>query len=301
MKKSRKFISMPIISIVEGVQIGSVKDLVVDPKNLGIAAIVIDQKGWFKEQKIIPYNKVTSVGEDAITIDQSANVEKSTNLPEILKLLRENTDPIGMKVISEKGKVIGQVDEYFLDEATGKITSLEISGRFIESLIKGRGVFDASMIITMGTDAIVVKTGTEQEVTKVDGGLQETFTNIKEGTSSLWNSTKERTLKISKSLNKTIKEKAKDPRKSGFGSASDEQTPPTETLQESDLKESAATELGASELDVTEPASSEMDSVSVETTETTEAVIYEEDTATPETASAEALDNPEEEDQSKAG
>lgn len=212
MRKSRKIISMPIISIGEGTQLGSVKGLVVNPAKKEVAALVVDQKGWFREEKIIPYNKVSHIGDDAITVDQSSNAEKPTNLPEILKLLREKNDPIGMKVISETGKVLGHAEEYYINELTGDIVALEIAGKLVDGILKGKSLLDANEILTIGSDAIVVRKGTENSITKIDGGLQETFANLKDSTSSLWNTTRQKTIEISKSLKEKTKEKVKSVR-----------------------------------------------------------------------------------------
>ena len=219
MKKSRKFVSMPIVSLQEGMQIGVVRSLVVDPVKLEVAALIIDQRGWFREQKIIPYAKVKSVGADAITIDQSSNVQKPVSLPEILKLIKEKANPIGTRVIAENGTVIGNVDEYYIDEITGKITSLEIAGKLLESLFKGRARLPVEQVLTIGSDVVVVKDGAETHLEKIDGGLQETFSNIKEGTSSLLESTIQRTKEISKNIKEKYEKKEKgktDPEPAGL-------------------------------------------------------------------------------------
>jgi len=200
LRKSRKFISMPIISLEEGIQIGASKNIVVDPSKMEIAAIIIDQRGWFREQKIIPYTKVRSMGDDAITIDQSANVQRTMSLPHMLKLIKENVNPIGVKVITESGTVLGVVDEYYIDEITGKIECFEISGKFLESLFKGKALMPAEHIRTLGSDIIVVNEGTEKYLEKIDGGLNETIHNLKESTSTLWETTKKRTGKIRRNL-----------------------------------------------------------------------------------------------------
>lgn len=200
MRKSRKFISMPIVSLEEGIGIGVVRNLVVDPVKMEITALVIDQRGWFREQKIIPYSKVRSIGNDAITIDRSSTVQRSVNLPEILKLLKERINPIGTKVVAENGTVLGLVDEYYINEETGKILTLEISGKFLEALFKGKALLSSDYIRTIGADIIVAKEGAESALEKFDGGLQETIHNIKEGTSNLWESTKQRTKEISKNI-----------------------------------------------------------------------------------------------------
>ena len=48
MQKSKRFEAMPVISLEEGRQIGTVKGLVVDPAARKVAALIIEQKGWFK-------------------------------------------------------------------------------------------------------------------------------------------------------------------------------------------------------------------------------------------------------------
>jgi len=200
MRKSRKYISMPIISLKEGIQIGTVRSLVVDPASMDIAALVIDQRGWFREQKIIPYAKVKSIGNDAITIDESSNVQKTVSLPGILKLMKERANPIGTRVITESGGVLGLVDEYYIEEITGKILCLEISGKLLESLYKGKALLAIENVVTMGSDVIVVTADAPSKLEKVDGGLQETINSLKESTSNIWETTVQRTKEISKSI-----------------------------------------------------------------------------------------------------
>jgi uncharacterized protein YrrD len=213
MRKSRKFVSMPIISLEEGVQIGTVKSLIVNPAKMEIAAIVVGQRGWFKEEKIIPYLKISKIGNDAITVDQSGNAQKPINLPEILKLIKEKADPIGAKVIMEDGTILGSVDEYYIEENTGIIKELELSSRFLESLYKGKALLSTEHIRTIGPEVIVAKNSAQSNLKKLDGGLQETLQSIKEGTSTIWESTKNRTKEISKTIKEKYEKKdADDPK-----------------------------------------------------------------------------------------
>jgi uncharacterized protein YrrD len=136
MRKSKRFASMPVFSLEEGLQIGSVKELVVDPAGKRIAALVIEQKGWFKEQRFIPYHKVHSVGDDAITIEKTSGVQKAAGLPDIVRLLKDKVKIIGAKIVAENGNVLGFIDEYYVEVDTGNITGLEFSGSFINNVMK---------------------------------------------------------------------------------------------------------------------------------------------------------------------
>lgn len=226
MKKSRKFLSMPIISLAEGLKIGSVRSLVVDPVKMEVAALIVDQRGWFREQKIIPFSKVKSIGSDAVTIDQTSNVQKPISLPELLKLLKERTNPIGNKVIAENGIEIGIVDEFYVDEATGKITGLEVSGKLLESLYKGKAFLPIENVSTIGDDIIVVTKDAQSSLEKLDGGLQETIHNIKEGTTSILESTIQRTKEISKTIKEKYDkiEKSKEKSSPGYNDSAPEET-----------------------------------------------------------------------------
>lgn len=207
MLRSRKLLSMPIISLEEGFQVGTVRNLVIDPEKMEAAALVMNQRGWLSEQKIVPYAQVRSTGSDAITIDKSASVQKIIKLPELVKLVRLKADPIGAKVVTETGTMIGFVDEYCIEESTGKIVSLEISGKFLENLFTGRALLPSEQIKTIGADIIIVKEGAEQKLEKIDGSLQGTFNSIKQNTCSLWASTKERTMQLSKNLKEKYEKK----------------------------------------------------------------------------------------------
>ncbi|MDR3289006.1 MAG: PRC-barrel domain-containing protein [Peptococcaceae bacterium] len=185
MKASRKFLSLPVISLREGQHVGSVKHLVLDPAAKTVAALVIDPKGFFKDQKIIPYSKVVSIGDDALTIDKGNQVEKATNLPELLDLLKEKTEIIGTKIVTESGKTLGVADEYYIDAKSGKIASIEISGGKIEGLLNGKACLKAEQILTIGHDVIVVAKMSEESLIISDKGFSDSVRNLLHSTSKM--------------------------------------------------------------------------------------------------------------------
>lgn len=185
MKPSKEFLSLPIVSLSEGQHIGYVKSLVIDSQAKALAALVIDPKGFFRDQRIIPYAKVVSVGADAITIDKGAYVEKSASLPEILSLIKEKLTIIGTRVITQSGKTLGVVEEYYVDPDTGKITQMEISGGKIEGFFSGKAILEADYVVTIGQDVIVAQKGCETSLMIADKGINDTFKSVIRSTSNL--------------------------------------------------------------------------------------------------------------------
>jgi len=175
---SKKFISMPIISLKEGQQIGFIRNLVIDPRSKSVAAFVVDPKGFFKEQRIIPFNRVTSIGENAITVSTESQVEKATNLPDILELLKEKAAVIGIKVITEAGKTLGFIEEFYIDPEDGVITHLDISEGKIEGIFNGKARLAADDILTIGSDVVVVAKDCEERLDFFNKGINENFKSI---------------------------------------------------------------------------------------------------------------------------
>ncbi len=210
MRKSKKFASMPVISLEEGRQIGTVKGLVVDPGSKKVAALIIEGKGWFKEQKFVPFHKIHSVGDDAVTIEKTSGADKAAGLPDVIKLLKEKINITGTKMVAENGSVLGYVDEYYVDTGTGDITGLEFSGSFINGVISGRAFLDISYVRTLGTEVVIISNEGPENILKLDGGLQETVKNIRESTGQFWENTIQKTKNLGAGFNKSPDKSKKD-------------------------------------------------------------------------------------------
>jgi uncharacterized protein YrrD len=154
---SRKVLSLPIFSLQEGQRVGHVRSLVINAKTKSIAALVVDPQGFFQDQRIIPFSRVSSIGEDAITVSSGSQAEKAGNLPNIIEMIKERIMIVGLRVVTDMGKTLGVVEEYYIDTETGDITELEISGGRIEGFFSGRVRMHAEDIMTFGKDAVVVR------------------------------------------------------------------------------------------------------------------------------------------------
>lgn len=212
-KLSKKTLSLPVLSVNEGEHLGYVKSLVIDPINKEIAAFVINQKGWFKDDKIIPFNRVKNIGDNAIVIDKAGTAEKPANFPQIIKYIKNPAQLINSKVVSTSGKALGHVEEFWFD-ITGKITKFEISGKITEGLWKGKAVLLSEEVVTIGKDAIMVADGAENRLITGSKHLQKTMNDLKLATSKAWDTTVQTSQKlghaIASSINKLAEEEKND-------------------------------------------------------------------------------------------
>ncbi|MZP29292.1 hypothetical protein GTO91_06170 [Heliobacterium undosum] len=189
MLASKSLLTRPIVSLDEGQRLGTVRGLVVDPEALEVVALQVDQKGLFREQKIIPYTKVHSIGDDAIVIDRSSQVQRATNLPHLFELIKSKTVIIGSKVLTTLGQKIGVVEEYYFDRRTGKLLTIEIRGHFGEGWFNSRALLPATAIRTISPAMVLVYEDALDQLTPVESAFEGTVKKVSEQTDRFWTST----------------------------------------------------------------------------------------------------------------
>lgn len=151
MKKSTEILDLSIISIGEGRELGTAKDIVIDAAKGEVAAIVVEDGKWYLGAKILPFTMIQGIGEYALTIESSTAVVPLASLEEITKLLETDVRVKGTKVLTKGGKMQGQVTEIMIDEQSGKISGCEIK--------LGNGdtaIIPAEQVITFGKDVLVI-------------------------------------------------------------------------------------------------------------------------------------------------
>ncbi|MBY6037049.1 PRC-barrel domain-containing protein [Fictibacillus nanhaiensis] len=149
MKKSNDFIGLPIICIQDGTEAGRVKSLVVNSKQGIVDFLIVEQEDWELRIRAVPFEKVVSVGEFAVMIEDRYSIVDLTEIPIANQLTQKKLNATGSKLIDTKGQLIGEAKEYFIDEKDGSIIGIEIA---LQSNVV---VFAADQVITYGRDLIV--------------------------------------------------------------------------------------------------------------------------------------------------
>ncbi|NLL17820.1 MAG: hypothetical protein GX262_02210 [Clostridia bacterium] len=204
MYRSKKLLTLPVISLNDGEELGKVQGVIVDPEARSLAALILDyRKGIFKEPRIIPFEHITSFGDYAVTIKDSGACERAGQSPHLGPLFRRPTQILGAKVLTEDGNFLGTVEEFCFDRKTGKINGLELSNSFLNTLVRGKTLIEGDVITTIGKSAIIVKAGT-QSVVKEESHLSEKAKTVKETGQKVWHQTKETTKKFGESLYKSV-------------------------------------------------------------------------------------------------
>ena len=126
MKKSVDILGLPVISITEGRELGMSKTLLIDAPNRVVASITIEDEDWYRGVKLIPYDNVIAVGDDAVTVNHSENILTLDAAGDFETLLDDNIRVIGTKAITRTGVIQGTITEIFIGK-DGSIEKCEIT------------------------------------------------------------------------------------------------------------------------------------------------------------------------------
>ena len=126
MKKSVDILGLPVISITEGRELGMSKTLLIDAPNRVVAAITIEDEDWYRGVKLIPYDNVIAVGDDAVTVNHSENILTLDAAGDFETLLDDNIRVIGTKALTRTGVIQGTITEIFIGK-DGSIEKCEIT------------------------------------------------------------------------------------------------------------------------------------------------------------------------------
>jgi len=185
-KKSTSFIGMPIYTLEKGKRIGTVKDVVYDGENSKLIALTLEEPGLISpERRVLAFDKIDSVGRDAIMVESENVLIAGKDYPEEKRLLSQKSSVLGKKVITHSGSTLGNISDIVIDEETGKAVSFEVSGGITRDIGSGRNYVAASEVIKVGEDAVIVPDNVEvlfaeQEPGGIAGAYGTTATRAKE-------------------------------------------------------------------------------------------------------------------------
>lgn len=151
MKPTKEIVGLRIISILDGTQVGVVKDFVLNPQEKTLDFVIVDQPSDIFGAKVIPFADILGLGEFAMTIPNPGVIQDVAQNIEAQSLLKQDTRVLGTKVLTKKGQLIGEVTELLIDEETGQIAVclFEAQGEMHQV-----GVEE---VITLGKELLIVE------------------------------------------------------------------------------------------------------------------------------------------------
>lgn len=113
---------MPVVSMADGTQVGTVADVLLDAASLRVVALLLSAQSG---QALLPFGSIRSIGSDAVTIDSAAATQGLSGraAPEGTHGLN---DVNGLSVVNGEGTLLGAVKELEIEAADGRLIELVV-------------------------------------------------------------------------------------------------------------------------------------------------------------------------------
>ncbi len=173
MIKGKDLIGRSVVAISSGHHLDKVQDLVFDHDANQVLALLVDEGGWFRSAKVVPFEAVQSIGEDAVMVASEDDVVSARDDSRIADLLDTKVGLIGTQLLTTDGRELGKIADVYFEELSGKVVGYEATGGLFSDLSSGRTFVPAPESISIGDNAAIVPISVAQAMEEQEaGGLQ---------------------------------------------------------------------------------------------------------------------------------
>lgn len=180
MRKGRDVTRLPVLTFDTGEKVGEAKELLFDPENNRVLGLLIDEGGWFKERRVVPFGEIKSIGPDGVIIPSADVIVSAKGNEELSKAMETNRIIAGARVFTESGKDLGQIADIVFDEATGQIAGYDVSGGFLADRFRGQPFMPAPETIRVGKRMVYVPDATAEKMEEQVGGVAGVVGRVRE-------------------------------------------------------------------------------------------------------------------------
>lgn len=159
---------LPIVDLANGSRVGEVDDLILSPTFRYLEAYTASG-GTFRRDRTFPA-RGSVIGEHAITLPRGAmddwDVRGIEHLPRASALL-------GMKLLTESGRIVGEIKEMRIDPTSGTVLAYEVhtpDHNLLDRLRRREAeIVPANAITQYGKDAIIIQDALAQQYLDGEG------------------------------------------------------------------------------------------------------------------------------------
>jgi uncharacterized protein YrrD len=158
MRNGKNLVGLPVISEIDGADLGRVKDLVFDHDANQAIALLMSERELFGliDAEVIAWTEISSIGPDAITVLTSTSRAKASNVPSVRSVMHRNTALSGTRVFTTDGRELGALADTFIEEASGRILGYELSSGFVSDTMSGKRFVPAEYDLSVGRDVALL-------------------------------------------------------------------------------------------------------------------------------------------------
>ncbi len=158
--QSAEIKGLAVFSIVDGKEIGKVKDLLINPERKAVDYFIVEIPNWYFGSHVIAVNETVGIGKDAVMVESGNALKELNQEPSAIELVERGIRLIDSRVLTRKGIITGKISEYYVNADNGQITGCEL----IDNDNNVKGIIPSTAALTFGKDVLVVDNNIDNQL-----------------------------------------------------------------------------------------------------------------------------------------
>lgn len=146
---------VPVYNEKTGKKLGQVIDLCIN-NNGQVESLLLDGKGLFQRDRLIPINQISSFGTDGVMVSCEIDYLPMVHSSNAVHFINSHHGLFRRPVLTAEGEKLGLLEDVYFQEELGTIIGYEITDGFFADITEGKKVVKTNRPITVGKDVIVV-------------------------------------------------------------------------------------------------------------------------------------------------
>ena len=182
MRKGSDIVGKPIVAYATGEKIGRVRDLIFDQERNCLVALLVQERGFMSDARVLPLAAIQSIGLDAAIVNHADQIISAKADVQVAAILDRNNIISGTQIMTVAGQDLGKMVDLYFDETTGAIEGYEVSGGIFADAYSGRSFVPAVQTLKIGKNYAFVPTMVadlmEEQVGGIKAAIQETSEQV---------------------------------------------------------------------------------------------------------------------------
>lgn len=152
---AKDLLGLAVVTLSNAHKVGNVDEVLFDAQFRQVLAFRVKQGGLLRHDEAVPRGEVTSIGADAVTISGPSAVNRVDRFP-ALHQARTLGDLLGMKVLTERGTVLGTVGHVQLDAQARLVERYLLDTSLLDRLRHEEHAILPDQVARLGQDNIMI-------------------------------------------------------------------------------------------------------------------------------------------------
>lgn len=177
---------IPVMSLQTGTQLAETTGVILDPRQLTIAAFYVEGSGLEQIPSILHPGDIRELSDIGMIVDDTSKLMSAEGLVRLQEIIGFNFKFIGLKVVDEHKRKLGKVSGFSVETSDYTIMQIYTEQSLLRSLSTMSSTIHRSQVVSVTNEVMVVQSPTvREEVTKAAQDAGNAFVNPFRGSNSL--------------------------------------------------------------------------------------------------------------------